>query len=404
LRAERQRPRRASVEIFRPQVLDHQPAPAGHPFRDRHPPQPVPPTQDTPEPNVNNERIKDENVTGESGTEAKVPPTTVRLQPALALAILGAEQAPAGRIWLLLRFLDEAGQGWLPADRVREQLTRKKSKIAVCGRRQLRNLLNQGQGIFWETQQAQDGSRDRIWLKSPARVAAALGLERIAGRPVKIPLASLLGGIGQVRAHFYATFHSRRQAGADPGAPISRARLADLTHVPPRTQRLYDETAGVKRQANYAVGPDYNKENIQERAWHHGRAVFKFVDHQGRLGHAGRRYVAWRLPNSYAIVDGFIDDNAAPSGKRKRNNKRPVDLVTIGAQGNDRSLIRCPRQPTTLFYPDGGAAGKAYNGDCSVDAYWPEPGQASRAGRPVKIWQVIGRSTSRRGGNCLPGL
>ncbi len=418
LRAERQWPRRASVEIFRPQALDHQPAPAGHPFRDRHPPQPVPPTHDAPgtnDTNVNYERIKDENVTGyrrsdSSLTGAKVPPTTVRLQPALALAILGAEQAPAGRIWLLLRLLDEAGQGWLPADHVREQLTRKKSssrkesKTAVCGRRQLRNLLNQGQGIFWETQQAQDRSRDRIWLKSPARVAVALGLERLAGRPEEIPLASLLGGIGRVRAHFYATFHSGRQTGADPGAPISRARLADLTHVPPRTQRLYDETAGIKRQANYAIGPDYNKENIQERAWQHGRAVFKFIDHQGKQGHAGRRYVAWRLPNSYAIADGFIADNAAPSGKRKRNNKRPVDLVTIGAQGNDRSLIRCPRQATTLFHPDGGAAGKAYNGDCSVDAYWPEPGQASRAGRPVKIWQVIGRSPSRRGGNCLPGL
>ena len=412
LRTERQRPRRASLAIFRPQALNHQPAPAGHPFSDLQTPEPVPPTQDATasanDTNVNNERIKDESVTRQGSdsslTGAKVPPTTVRLQPALALAILGAEQASAGRIWLLLRFLDKAGQGWLPADLVREQLTQKESSSRVCGRRQLRNLLNRGQDIFWERQQDQAGSRERIWLKSPARVAAALGLERLAGRPVEIPLAALLGGIGQVRAHFYATFHSSRQAGADPGSPISRARLADLTHVPPRTQRLYDETAGIKRQANYAVGPDYNKENIQERAWQHGRAVFKFVDHQGKQGHAGRRYVAWRLPNSYAIADGFIDDNAAPSGKRKRNNKRPVDLVTIGAQGNDRSLKRCPRQPTTLFHPDGGAAGKAYNGDCSVDAYWPEPGQESRAGRPVKIWQVIGRSASRRGGNCLPGL
>ncbi len=353
------------MAISRPAAAKHQPAP----LSDLQPPDPgLPPLE--PNPNAIGESVHNESFAG-----ADVQRSTVRLQPAMALAILAAEQAAAGRIWLLLRFFDEAGQGWLPADQVREQLTGKKRDARgerrnhVCGRRQLRNLLNQGQGIFWERQPAKAGSRERIWLKSPARVAAALGLERLAGRPVEIPLSALLGGIGRVRAHFYATFHSGRQGGAEPGAPISRARLAALTHVPPRTQRLYDQAAGVQRQANYAVGADYTDENIQERAWQHGRAVFKFVDHQGKQGHAGRRYVAWRLPNSYAIADSFTDENAAPSGKRKRNNKRPVDLVTIGAQGNDRSLKRCLRQPKTLFHPDGGTAGKAYNGDCSLDAY-----------------------------------
>jgi hypothetical protein len=379
LRAARQRPRRRPIDIYRPPLPDGQPASAQHPDR-CHPADVSPPADSC-----------------ASAGNAKLPPATVRLHPALALAILGAEQAAAGRIWLLLRVLDETGRGWLPTDLVREKMTRKGSTTHVCGRRQLCNLLNQGQDIFWTRQQTGGG---RIWLKSPARVAAALDLERLSGRPAEIPLAALLGGIGQVRAHFYASFHGSRQAGDDYGAPISRARLAALTHIPPRTQRLYDEAAGVKRQANYAVGAEYSNENIHERAWQHGRAVFKFVDHQGKQGYAGRRYVAWRLPNSY-----YADTYGGPaSDKRKRNYKRPADLVTTGAQGNDRSLKRCPRQPKTLFHPDGGAAGKAYNGNCSVDAYWPEPGQSSRVWRPVKIWQVIGRSPSRRGGNCLPGL
>ena len=343
---------------------------------------------------------------GERAAEGSIKhsqsPFTVRLQPALALAILGAEQAPAGRIWLLCRYLDEAGRGWLATDQVRDQLTREESLSRVCGRRQLRNLLNQGQGIFWERRPAQAGRRERIWLRSPARVAESLGLERLAGRPVDIPLAALLGSIGRVRAHFYASFHDGRQDGDAPGAPISRSTLARLTHVPPRTQRLYDQAAGVQRTANYAVGAEYSCENIQERAWQHGRAAFRFVDHQGRQGHAGRRYVAWRLPNSYAII---AYSASGSTDKRKRNNKRPVDLVTIGAQGNDRALQGCPPQPKSLFHAHGSAAGKAYNRDSGIDAYWPESVQPSRAGsRLVKMWQVIGHSASRRGGNLLPGL
>ncbi len=377
-----------------PPVSDYPLSPAGRPLGDgqKTPSLPAPPNSA--------ERVAEGNI--KNGQ----PPFTVRLQPALALAILGAGQAPAGRIWLLCRYLDEAGRGWLATDQVREQLTREESDSRVCGRRQLRNLLNQGQGIFWERQPAQAGCRERIWLRSPARVAVSLGLERLAGRPVDIPLAALLGSIGRVRAHFYASFHDGRQDGEAPGAPISRSTLARLTHVPPRTQRLYDQAAGVQRTANYAVGAEYSSENIQERAWLHGRAAFKFVDHQGRQGRAGRRYVAWRLPNSYAITDNSV--NGGPD-KRKRNNKRPVDLVTIGAQGNDRSLKGCPRQPKNLFHVHGSAAGKAYNRDSGIDAYWPESVQPARArlragSRLVKMWQVIGRSASRRGGNLLPGL
>ena len=383
LRAERQRPRRRPIAIFRPPESHRQPTPA--------------------------EPVEAELVEVSANAIVRVatikpPPTTVRLHPALSLAILGAELASAGRIWLLLRVLDDTGQGWLATDQVREKLTRKESRTRVCGRRQLRNLLSQGQGIFWTRQLANDGGRERIWLRSPARVAAALNLERLSGRPVEIPLEALLGGIGQVRANFYATFHRARQNGDDYGAPISRTRLADLTHVPPRTQRLYDEAAGVKRQANYAVGAEYNSENIRERAWRHGRAVFQFVDHQGKQGPDGRIYVAWRLPNSYAIDSASYGGAASPD-KRKRKDKRPTDLVTIGAQGNDRSLKRSSRQSKTLFHADGGAAGQAYNRDCYVDAYWPGPGYPAPVGsRPVTIWQVIGRSAPQRGGNLLPGL
>lgn len=342
-------------------------------------------------------------ISSATSAKAEKSPATVRIHPVLALAMLKAEQAAAGRIWLLLRFLDTEGRGWLPSELVRGKLTQQEANTRVCGRRQLRNLLRQGEGTFWEHQQAQAGCRERIWLRSPSRVATALGLERLTGRPVHIPLAALLGGIGQVRAHFYASFHHGRQAGDDSGAPISRARLATLTNVPPRTQRLYDGAAGIRRQANYAVGADYSIQNMRERAWRHGRAVFQFVDHQGRQGPAGRRYVAWRLPNSY-VINNKANSGANP-GKREINNRQPADLVTTGAQGNGRELKHCLGQSKTLFHPDSSVAGQAYNLDCSTDAYWPDRLDGSRDGhRPVLIWQVIGRSDTRPGGNLLPGL
>jgi len=314
-------------------------------------------------------------------------PATVQIQADLALAILKAELAAAGRVWLLLRLLDQKGQGWLPAGLAHEHLTRKEALYHLCGRRQLRNLLNQGEGIFWSRQPARARSPERIWLKSPTRVAAALGLDRLPNRRVTLPLTALLGGMGQVRAYLYATFHSKRHTpdGDHYSAPISRARLATITQVPPRTQRLYDKAAGVKQRANYAVGDRYSPDNHRERAWQHGRAVFQFFDQRGKQGPPGRRYIAWRLPNSYAI-----DLRADRPRKRKGVNRRPVGLVTTGAQGNGRSNPGCQRQSLTLFHADGRAAGKAYNRDSCLDAYWPAancviPGKSRRPA----TWHVL---------------
>jgi hypothetical protein len=41
-------------------------------------------------------------------------------------------------------------------------------------------------------------------------VAFGLGVERLSGRPVALPLEALLNGIGRFRAELYAAFHSGR--------------------------------------------------------------------------------------------------------------------------------------------------------------------------------------------------
>lgn len=261
----------------------------------------------------------------------------------------------AGRLWLLLRHLDEQGRGWLHIEVVYDELTARDSDLRLCGRRQLRNLLQQGRGIYWER------DRERVWLRSAAKVAAALGVERLSGRPVLLPVETLLGGIGQVRAHFYASFHSGRNGlGFKPqGRPISRDKLEQITGVPARTQRDYDREAGVVRQGNIAVGERHQTENFQERAWGHGRAAFPYLDHEGRFGPAGGKYVAWRLPNSY---EGPHDPS--PVGRKKKIN-RQIDLVNTGAQGNGLS-----ERNSKIFHTNGLEAGKAYNRDGTADIYW----------------------------------
>jgi hypothetical protein len=116
----------------------------------------------------------------------------VRLYPSIGLGMLQQEMAAPGRLWLMLRYLDEQGQGSLRIVSIHQHLTTKQKPLRLCGKRQLRNLLKQGEGVFW--------SRDpeRLWLYSAARVAQALGVERLSGHPVALPVRVLLDGMGTV--------------------------------------------------------------------------------------------------------------------------------------------------------------------------------------------------------------
>ena len=247
-----------------------------------------------------------------------LPPSEqcVKLFPDIALGMLRQEQVAPGRVWLLLRHLDSEGRGWLRIDIIREQLTHKDSALRLCGWRQLRNLLRQGEGIFWRR------DKTHLWLRSAGKAAAALGVARLVARPVALALKILRGGIGSVRAHFYASFHSGRRS----QQPISRRTLEAATRVAARTQRLYERETGVKRRRNMAIGERYSAENVQKRAWAHGKASFDFIDHHGRQGPEKRHYIAWHLPNSYR---GCHDPS--PKGRMQKIN-RQIDLVNKRAR------------------------------------------------------------------------
>lgn len=305
----------------------------------------------------------------------------VKIHPNLALGMLRQGAATAGRVWLLLRHLDGDGRGWLTLDQVQDHLTGRESPFRICGRRNLRILLQQGREVFWSREKVAGGP-DRLWLKSTAKVALVLGVGRLSGRPVALPLQVLLSGMGQVRAHLYATFHSGRKK----SNPISRSKLEAITRVPSRTQRCYDRAAKVTRRDNIAVGERFGAGAIQERAWRHGRAAFQFIDHHGRLGPDGNRYVAWRLPNSY---EGPHDP--APKGRQKKINQE-IDLVNRRAQGNDLGRTEVRLTVDRLFHPNGAEAGRAFNRNGKEDAYWP---LITEGNGQSQIWLAISPGKSR---------
>lgn len=290
---------------------------------------------------------------------------TIVVHPTILLSMLKQHEEAPGRVWLLLRAIDRDGRGWLSVEDARHHLTGKDSLLRICGWRRLRQLLAQGEGVFWHRDE-----QDRLWLYGAHRIAYKLDSGRLQGFPVELPISALLGGIQAVRAAFYATFHGGRDS-----KPISRETLESLSGIPGRTQLEYDRVARVERTRNIAIGERHTAENAQERAWKHGRAAFHFIDTEGRQGRAGREYVAWHLPNSY-----HADYQRRSRGSRKRLNRKLADLVKKGIPGNDDRVIE------KLFFPNGALAAKRYNRCSEQDVYWKQQ-ERSRAGG--RLWHVM---------------
>ena len=257
------------------------------------------------------------------------PPAQVKVYPDIALAILRRKKAAAGRVWLLLRAADAAGRGALDERAAARLLTGDGSPLRVCGRRQLDNLWRGGDGLFWERRAGV------VWLRSAARVAAGLGVARLGGSPVAVPLAALTGSIGSVRAHLFASFHSGRQrtdlrtGRPQPRGPIARATLTALSAAAPNSQRAYERRARVSRQSVVALGPVAGAADEQEVAWRRGRALFHYCDIKGRHGRPGAVYLAWQLPNEYTGPHATL-----PRGRQKRLNRAIADLLLDGMTGN----------------------------------------------------------------------
>jgi hypothetical protein len=311
--------------------------------------------------------------------DVKQPPSSssslIKLYPDIGLGMLRRERAASGRIWLLLRHGDVNGRGWIYVADAQKMLTDKESAWRVCGRRQLRNLLRQGQGIFWQRDKA------RIWLRSATKVAHALGVVRLTGRPVGLSAAALVSGIGDVRAHLYAAFHSGRTKETPRGTqamPIARDTLAGLSGVGASSQRAYEARTGLNVQANFAVGDLSTKETQEKHAWTKGQALFELQDFRGQQGRKGEIYLAWQLPNTY-----IGQHPKRPLGRQKRINRELKDLVMKGMPGNVGETSETNRLDK-IYFSNGKLAAKIYGRDVERHLYWKR--QRTGNGR-FDLWQ-----------------
>ena len=365
----------------------------------------------------------------------------IKIYPAIALGILRAERAAAGRLWLLLRHLDVTGRGMVTVAEARAALTTKDSPLRLCGRRRLRQLIAEGEGVFWAREQGREPADDRgrqttgdrppttdhrpltserLRLLGPARVAAALGVRRLVGRPVGLPVAALLGSIGDARAQLYATFHSGRsrellcagEQGArgagglafspaslrprSPASPISRAALTALSGACARSQAAYERRAGIMARANIALGERVADGAAavvgpaeQERAWQRGRALFRLKDYRGRFGRPGAVYLAWRLPNDYGAARG---QQQRPRGRQKRINRQLTDLFTKGMTGNGAPAIE-----KRFFSSVMGAVKAVERCSAAIPACVGRgrKGERGQGGRPAEVHWPVGQA---RGG------
>ncbi|MCA9917376.1 MAG: hypothetical protein KC445_05455, partial [Anaerolineales bacterium] len=324
-----------------------------------------------------NEQHKPSSSRHATTNEAQLP-EWVKLYPDIGLGMLREELTAPGRLWLMLRYLDSEGRGSIRIDIIKQKLTKKNSSLRLCGKRQLRSLLKDGEGVYW--------SRDKeyVWLRSAARVAFALGVDRLTGRPVALPTAALLAGIGTFRAHLYAAFHSGRAKETphgDQAMPIARETLEYLSGVGRSSQRNYEDRIGIGVQSNFVVGELSTKEAMEKRAWSKGQALFELKDYRGQQGRKGKTYLAWQLPNSYSG-----QHRHRPRGRQKRINRKLKDLVMKGMPGNVGGTSET-RQPEKIYYPNGKLAAKACGRDPEREMFWKR--YRTGNGR-FDLWQQTG--------------
>jgi hypothetical protein len=307
------------------------------------------------------------------------PTPSIKLYPDLAIGMLRQEVVATGRIWLLLKYLDRDGSGWISLSQARRQLAEEIGQWRICGKRQLRKLLSRGEGIFWRR------DKERIWLRSTAKVSASLNVRLLTGSPVALPIADLLQGVGHVRAHFYASFHSGRNKESSKSIRsnlIARSTLQRLCHTSRRSQQRYEKMTGIVRQANIAIGEVSSIENDQRTAWNKGTAAFRFTDSAGKKGRKGVTYSAWQLPNKYSGPHTTL-----PKGKQKRINRELADLFMKGMTGNgklsfsfdhggDRLGVSEDNCTKRLYHNHSQSAAASYARSPHDDAYWPDRNRA----------------------------
>ena len=130
-----------------------------------------------------------------TGGPRRAMPAEVRAPLAFVRAILEGGKVGPARLWMLLQVDDAAGRGFVTLDRAR---------ALASG-----DDLDQGAGLFWTV----DQGRGRVLLRSPGKIARALGVGSWSPRRrVALPVAELAAGPDRAAAAMRAAVEAQLTA------------------------------------------------------------------------------------------------------------------------------------------------------------------------------------------------
>jgi len=260
--------------------------------------------------------------TAEATEQGQSEQNTVPTYPSLNIAFL-RQNSVLGRLWYLLRYLDDQGRGIVSKADAQAAFCDKDSELYAMTRQRLGQVLREGDGVTWRL------AHGNIYLFGAAKTAVIFGVDKLRGANVAIPVTDLLQGQKRARAAFWATVHAGRRR----QAPIARVTLRGAFGLPESTQRSYDEEAATKRQLNIVIIPESEAANY---AYTRKRII------------RGREVLTAQLPSSYTAPY-----EKANHGRKSKINKRLKDsLVSTHRQGNVKQK---------LYFDNEKAAHKAAN-------------------------------------------
>ena len=310
----------------------------------------------------------------------------VRVAPTLAAHCLDKDHRYRGhaldapyRLYKILQALDHAGRGWLANTLVETTLTSKASQQYIYGRRQLKNILQRGEGLFW--QRVKSKGQLRIRLVARVKVASRLLNGRLRGQEVSFPVQHLFGsGRGQqatVNAALYTAVHAGQIARKGKTGPISRARLRDVSGCSSYRQRHYEKRMGISVTSHLHILGRHNEYDLQRLRLHQGVPAYKHTDYRGKINRhrRGADYIARRLPNSYSTPATFT---VVHSWRQRTINRQLGGLCLMGSEGSDSNKY------VRLFHENTVEAVRSFNRDPQRTAYCP-----LKQGTTTHLWRAI---------------
>jgi len=165
---------------------------------------------------------------------------SIKVYPDLSLVSLQRKQAKFLRVWYLARFLDERGRGWVWLD----DLKRFCLDHSIMSKDSLRQTLRDGDGRWWVLVDYEKRGR-KVCLRGIRKICDLLGLEVLRRSPVLLPV-NVFCQIADFRAHTYSTVFNGNDK------PMSRATIKRISGVSKRSQRNYEQRAGVVVTQNWS--------------------------------------------------------------------------------------------------------------------------------------------------------